>query len=74
MNLQGHQDSYKQKERKDVLKRPIGKCPAKVQHQQDADSCIYSPSLADLRRTWSILASLAGSPWHPPPREHCGNE
>lgn len=37
------------------------KCPTELSHQQDA-CCIYSPSLADLKRIHSSLAFLAVCP------------
>lgn len=48
-------------EKKMHLERHISRCPAKLLYQQDVDR-IHSPSLADLKRTCCILASVAVCP------------
>lgn len=78
MDLQRHQGSYKQRRRKKKKTKNIEKGTLEGILQscctsEDVDGFIYSPSLADLKRTCSVLASLGlNSLATPPPGDTKG--
>lgn len=69
MDLQRHQGSYKQrrKKKKSIEKGTLEGILQSCCTSEDVDGFIYSPSLADLKRTCSILASLGLNSLATPP-------